>query len=63
MGRQTQKLLYQAIDEDTGKEVIGLEFRRGLMTPEQMKADEALLLPMFVEFVGKAQENANATTA
>lgn len=55
---QRQKLIYQAIDEETEREVIGLEFRRGMMKEEQMMKDEAKLLPIFLNFVSEAQANA-----
>lgn len=55
---QTQKLIYQAIDEDTNKEIIRLEFTRGAMSEERMKADEAFLLPLFVQFIQNAQTQA-----
>ena len=49
--KQSQKMVYQAIDEETGKEVIGIEIRRGLMDVEQMKADESVLLPTLVDII------------
>lgn len=58
MGRQAQRILYQAIDEDSGKEVVGIELRRGLMTEEQMKKDEGTLLPVLIDLLQTAQAGA-----
>ena len=49
--KQSQKMVYQAIDEETGKEIIGVEIRRGMMNVEQMKKDEAILLPTLVALI------------
>jgi len=54
--KQSQKMVYQAIDEDTGKEVIGIEIRRGMMDVEQMKKDEAILLPTLVAIIQESMK-------
>lgn len=57
---QSQKVSYQAVDDATGKEVVGLEFRTGLMSEELVLANEAKLLPVFVQFISEAQKSAVA---
>jgi len=54
--KQSQKMVYQAIDEDTGKEVIGVEIRRGMMDVEQMKKDESVLLPTLVAIIQESMK-------
>lgn len=53
---QRQILSYQAIDDESGKEVIGIEIRRGIMKEEQMKTDERILFPVIVGILEKGIE-------
>lgn len=55
---QTVKIIYTATDDDTGKEVVGLEFRQGLMKAENVKAIEAALLPLFIAHIQEQQKSA-----
>lgn len=55
---QSQKISYSAIDETTGKEVVGLEFRRGALKEELVKENEAKLLPLFLNFIAEEQKDA-----
>ena len=48
---QTQKISYIAIDEDSGKEIIGFELRRGMMKEDSMKKDEAVLIPTIIGII------------
>lgn len=51
---QQQTMIYKAVDEQSGKEVIYLELRRGLMKEDQMKKDESVLIPTLIKIVQEA---------
>ena len=51
---QRQIIKYQAIDEDSGKEIIGFEFRRGMMKEDRMKKDESTLIPVVEKLIKDA---------
>jgi hypothetical protein len=48
---QKQTISYQAIDEDSGKTIIRFELERGMMKEEQMKKDEAVLIPTVINMI------------
>lgn len=52
---QNVKISYTATDVATGQEVVGLEFRQGLVNEETVLKQERVLLPLFVEFIQNAQ--------
>jgi hypothetical protein len=51
---QTQIISYKAIDEDSGKTIIRFELERGIMKEEQMKKDEAILIPTIINLIQNA---------
>ena len=56
MKTQSQKITYSAVCEETGKEIIGFELRRGIMKEDQMKKDESILIPSLINMI----QNANS---